>query len=908
MRRNHKTVEDILADETFLHWYNQTNDEIFRKWQNWVDEDPANELLVEEAAKMLSSMVEPEKIPEVPIPKFIDRFVDSPESSEAKERKEKIIIKSKHPIMFKNYFKIALRQLRRQKMYSAIKIGGFSLSLAACLLIALFIKDELSYDKFYPNAKNVYRIVAHYKDNEFDEKGTSMTAPAAGAIKKDLPEIVNTGRLMPFALFYGAGSNYVRPEGQEKNIYEEGFSYADQSLLDILQIPMVYGQRSKALAAPNTIVFSKKMADKYFPNQDCVGKVVYLNDDTKRPFKIGGVMKDFPANSQYQYDFFITLTGVEFWNGEQTYWGAQNYETLVQLKPGTNIQEFNNKLTKDIIEVYAIPFMIQNKDKDVSKAHNVTYALQNISDMHLYAHDVHDYAKTRGDIRFVWLFGGIALFILIIACINFINLSTAKSANRAKEVGLRKVIGSFRSSLINQFLTESLLYSVFSFVLALVIAWALMPFFNTLSAKSLKMPWGEWWLFPILIVSSIIVGLLAGLYPSFYLSSFKPISVLKGNLSRGSKNSLLRNGLVVFQFTTSIILIIGTIVIYSQTKFILNKSVGFDKSQVLMIQGTHTLRDNIKPFRDELSKLAQVKSVSISDYLPISNTKRNGNTFYNEGKTQEESGVGGQYWIVDDEYIKTMGMKLLAGRNFSSEMKSDSQAVVISQLLATKLNLKDPIGKLITNGYDHMKVVGVIEDFNSESMRDAITPVCLRLGISPSIVSIKANGADMKNLIPAVTAIWKKFAPAQPIRYSFLDESFANMYADVERMANIFTSFAILAILIACLGLFALSAFMAEQRNKEISIRKVLGATVGGITTMLSKDFIKLVLIAILIASPISWWAMTKWLQDFQYRTPITWWMFFAASMLVILIALATISFQSIKAAVANPAKTLRSE
>jgi putative ABC transport system permease protein len=796
-------------------------------------------------------------------------------------------------------------------MYSAIKIGGFALSLAACFLIALYIRDELSYDKSYPDANRIGRIIGVYNDNGNIEKWTAMTPPTAKVVEKDFPEVEKAARLMPNTLFYGAGSNYVRPAGQEKNIYEDGFTYADQSLLDILKIPMVYGDRSKALAEPNTIVISKKKADKYFPGQDCVGKIIFLNDDKKKPFKIGGVMKDFPSTSQLQYDFILTLTGVEFWQGEQTGWGSQNYETYILLRPGVNMKEFEKKLSADLMNNYIVPDMVWNGDKDVEKiTKNARFELQLISDIHLKSYDIHDFASSHGDMRFVWLFGAIACFILIIACINFINLSTAKSANRAKEVGLRKVIGSFRSSLIKQFLTESFLFSFLSFVLAILLAWALLPLFNMLSAKSLTIPWTQWWLFPIMIAAAVLVGFLAGLYPSFYLSSFNPINVLKGNLSRGSKNSLLRNGLVIFQFTSSIVLIIGTIVIYSQTKFILNKKLGFDKDQVLLIEGAHTLGDKgVLSFKQELLKLSQVKSVSVSDYLPVAGTKRNGNTFYNDGKTKEESGVGGQFWIVDDDYIKTMGMKIVAGRNFSWEMLSDSQAVVINQTMAKKLHLKDPIGKLITNGWSHpFNVVGVVQDFNFESMRDSTGALCMHLGNSPSIVSVKMNTAEIKNLVPAITAVWKKFAPAQPIRYTFLDESFKNMYADVQRMGSIFTSFAILAIIIACLGLFALSAFMAEQRNKEISIRKVLGASVSGITAMLSKDFVKLVLIAVVIASPIAWWAMNKWLQDFSYRIEISWWMFGVAAILVILIALVTISFQSIRAAIVNPAKGLRSE
>ena len=811
--------------------------------------------------------------------------------------------------MIKNYFKIAVRQLRKQKMYSVIKIGGFALSIAACLLIALYIKDELSYDNLYPDGDRIYRVVGELNDKGTILKEVDFPPPMAKAIKKDFPEVEKSARFMPNRLFTGAGSNYLRRTDQQENTYESGFTYADQEVLDILDIPMVYGDRAHALVEPNTLVISKKKADKYFPHKNPVGKTLFLNDDKSRPYTVGGVIKDFPTTSHLQYDFFLTLSGNELWPGEQTSWGSSNYPVYLLLRLGTNIAQFEKKLTADVLNNYFIPNTIASGQsrKDAEEfAKNASLHLQPIRDIHLRSYDIHD-DFSHGDIRFVWLFGAIACFILIIACINFINLSTAKSANRAKEVGLRKVVGSHRSSLVKQFLTESLLFSFLSFVFGLVLAWALLPYFNTLSAKALTIPWSAWWLLPLMISAAFVIGIFAGLYPSLYLSAFKPVNVLKGVVSRGSKSSILRNGLVVFQFTTSIILIIGTFVIYKQTHFILNKKVGFDKDQVLLIQGTNTLGDQVKSFRNELLKLSHVKSASISDYLPIAGTKRNGNTFWNEGKIKEEAGTGGQFWIVDDDYLKTMGMKIVAGRNFSFEMPSDSQAVVINQTLAKKLNLKDPVGKRITNG-TVFNIVGVVQDFNFESMRDNIGALCMHLGNSPSIVSVKINTADVKNLIPSIGAVWKKFAPAQPLRYTFLDESFANMYADVQRMGSIFTSFAILAIIIACLGLFALSAFMAEQRNKEIGIRKVLGASVSSISTMLSKEFVKLVVIAIVIASPIAWWAMSKWLQDFVYRITISWWMIAIAGLIAVVIALFTVSFQAIKAALANPVKSLRSE
>jgi putative ABC transport system permease protein len=810
--------------------------------------------------------------------------------------------------MFKNYFRIAARHLAKQKMYSAIKIGGFALGIAACLLIALYIKDELSYDRSYPATDRIYRITGEYNNNGKLETGADWPPPLAKAMKEDFPEVEKSGRLMPHPLFYCAGSNQVRTIDNEQNTYEEGFTYADQDMLDILQVPMVYGDMAHALSEPNTIVLSKRKADKYFPNQNPVGKLMILNNDKTRIYKVGGVMQDFPTNSHIHYDFCLTMTGYQLWNGEQTGWGSSNYYTYVLLKPGTDAAKLQSKL-KLILTKYYLPMLQQSGDKDADQfTQKAKLLLQPMTDVHLYSSNIDDGLK-KGDIRFVWLFGAIACFILVIACINFINLSTAKSANRAKEVGLRKVVGSHRIGLIKQFLTESLLFSVLSFVLGILLAALLLPYFNKLFAKSLSIPWIAWWLFPIMIVAAIIIGIIAGLYPSFYLSAFKPIDVLKGQISRGSKNSILRNGLVVFQFTTSIILIISTLVIYNQTQYILHKKIGFDKDQVLLLQGTNTLDNKTLSFKNELLKSPDIKAVSISDYLPVSGTKRDGNTFYKEGRTKEDIGVGSQKWRVDYDYLKTMGMKITEGRNFSRDMASDSSATIINKTMAEKLGLKDPIGQRIFNGWETWTVIGVMEDFNFESMKQNVDPLCIVLGNNTStIISAKIKTANTKSVISYITSVWKSFAPNQPIRYSFLDESFANMYAEVQRTGSIFTTFAVLAIIIACLGLFALSAFMAEQRNKEIGIRKVLGASVSGITTMLSKDFIKLVMISIVIASPIAWWAMTKWLQDFAYRISISWWMIATAGLVAIIIALITISFQSIKAALMNPVRALRSE
>src|SRR6201996_465548 len=521
--------------------------------------------------------------------------------------------------MIKNYLKIALRQLRKQKMYAAIKIGGFALGIAACLLIGLYIKDELSFDKSYPDNDQIYRVIGYYNTEGKIEKGTDWPAPIGKTLKSDFPEIEISGRLMPNSLFDKAGSNEVRRADQVQNTYEQGFTYADQEMLDILQLPMVYGKREIALKEPLTMVISKRKADKYFPGVNPVGQVMYLNNDKTKPYRIGGVMEDIPKNSHLKdFDFLLTLKGVDFYSGEQINWDASNYPTYVKLRPGTDIAQFEKKVTHDVVYNYYLPVMTKDGVKDAEKmAAKFSLHLQKVSDINLYSYDISDQTP-HGDVRFIWLFGAVACFILIIACINFVNLSTAKSANRAKEVGLRKAVGSYRSSLINQFLAESIVYSVFSFVIGLLLAWLMLPYFNTLASKSLTMPWHEWWLMPSLIVSAFIVGVVAGLYPAFYLSAFKPVQVLKGAISTGSKNSILRNSLVVFQFSASVILIICTLVIYNQTQFILHQKVGFDKDQVVVIQGTNTLGDkNVKSFKNELLKISSVKNASISDYLPV---------------------------------------------------------------------------------------------------------------------------------------------------------------------------------------------------------------------------------------------------------------------------------------------------
>ena len=819
-------------------------------------------------------------------------------------------VKHFHPelstIMFRSHFKIAYRHLLRQKFFSTIKIGGFALGIAACLLIGLFIRDELSYDDHYPEGDRIYRAIMVYDDPEGMIKGVHFPAPFAQVLKADYPEIQQTGRYLASTLF-GAGSKQIRRKDQDKNTYEEGFIFADQELLDILGVPFVYGDPAQALAQPHSLVITQNKAEKYFPGENPVGKVMILNNDVSKPFTIGGVIEDFPDQSHIRYDFLMTLAGVEFRPGEQTTWRANNYYTYLKVRADTDVAQLENKL-QAITEKYYLPSLLEaGRTNARQAADQMSFELQPLKDIHLRSEGIHDRLH-HGDIRLVWMFGAVALFILIIACINFINLSTAKSANRAREVGLRKVLGSLRKHLVNQFLVESMVFSFLAFALGALLARMLLPFFNELSGKELTFPWEEVWFMPLIAAAIFAIGLVAGLYPAFYLSAFKPARVLKGELSRGSKSARLRNGLVIFQFTTSIILIIGTSVIYRQMNYILDKKVGFEKEQVLLLHGVNTLEGKIPTFKKELLSLPSVQNASVSDYLPIEGTKRNNNGFWLEGKVQEDKPVYGQIWRVDHDYVRTLGMQMVEGRDFSLAMPTDSQSVIINQTLVEKMGLDNPIGTRITNSGEIWTVIGVVEDFHFESMKQDIRGICLVIGNSPSMLSVKLNTGDMPAFLNTLSALWDEFAPQQAIRYTFLDESFANMYADVKRTGRIFSSFAILAVVVACLGLFGLAAFLAEQRSKEMSIRKVLGASVRQIFLLLTQNFLMLVGVALLIAGPLGWLLMQRWLEDFEYRIEIGWDVFVIAGVVAVAIALLTISSQAIRAAMANPAEALRNE
>ena len=804
--------------------------------------------------------------------------------------------------MFKNHIKIAWRNIKKDKLFTLIKIGGFAMGIAACILIALFIKNELSYDNHYKNKNRIYRVVMQGQMNGETLKSVHFQRLFAETLESTYPEIEKAGKINTSELF-GAGRRALRVKGSSQNNFEEGFIYADQQVAEILEFDVLEGNPKNLLTNPGSIVLTDAKAAKYFPDGNAVGSTVYLDDNSIKPYTVTGVIKT--GDEEKSHLDFGYLLAIEDTN---TSWTTTNYFTYLLVAENTDIPALENKM-HSMLENYFIPAIVERGvgEDFMEVLKTLEYRLQPVADIHLKSDIKMGDRLKHGDIRFVWLFAAIAGFVLILAVINFINISTAKSANRAKEVGLRKTVGAFKSNLISQFLTESTIFSLISFVLGVLLAWALLPTFNSIAAKNIVMPWAQFWFLPLLLLAALIVGMLAGLYPALYLSAFRPVNVLKGNLSIGSKSGSFRSGLVVFQFTTSVVLIIGTLIIYQQMNFILDKKLGFDKEQVLMVEGANLLDNNIQTFKDRLLALSEVKSVSVSDYLPVDGTKRNGNTFRKANGGDQERGVPGQIWQVDFDYINTLGLNVDKGRGFLKEFASDSSAIVINNAMAKELGFENPIGQHINNGRD-WTIIGVLEDFHFKSLKEDIEPLSLVIGNSPSIVSIKLNSGVSKAALNDIENVWQEYVPNQAFEYTFLDQEFAQMHDDVQRMGKIFNSFALFAIFVACLGLFALSAFMVEQRKKEISIRLVLGAPFRSIYQLLTLNFMKLILISICIAIPIGGYMMSRWLQDFAYRITVGWEVYLTAGLIALGIAMLTISYQSIGAALIKPLKSLRTE
>ncbi|MBL0183371.1 MAG: ABC transporter permease [Chitinophagaceae bacterium] len=812
--------------------------------------------------------------------------------------------------MIKNYFKVAFRNLWKNKGYSAINIFGLAIGLATCLLITLYVTDELSYDRFIKSSERIYRINSDIRFGGGDLHMTQTSDMMGQLLKKDYPQVEQYARV------YANDGDKLIKKGNEF-INEQHVANADSTFFDVFALPVIAGDVKTALNEPNTVVITESTAKKYFGSADVLGKIIEVkNGPGTTPYKVTAVINDIPHNSHLNFEFFFSMKNVDYQWGQLT---SHNFNTYLLLKPGTDYKAFEKNLSEYTTK-YVLPYVqqfikISSMDELKKAGNKLEYSLIPVRNIHLHSDYSFEFAPS-GNIQYVYIFSAVALFILIIACINFMNLSTARSAKRAKEVGIRKVLGTERKTLISQFLVESTITATISLLIAVVIAYLVLPMFNNVAAKSLSVKdlLGIH-ILPFLILLPFVVGLLAGSYPALYLSRFRPIAVLKGSMHTGFKKSNLRNGLVIFQFATSIMLIIGTIVVYSQLDYIQTKKLGFNKDQVLIIDRANSLGNNVQAFKNEVLAMPGVTSGTLSSYLPVTNSSRSDNTFSKEAVMDTKNGIDMQSWLVDYDYINTMGMEIVKGRNFSKNYGTDSNAILITETTARLLGYDNPIGKEIyrpgnnpDDPFIAYPIIGVIKDFHFESLHQKLGPLCMKLGDRPGLASFKVSAASTKNLISQIENKWKAMAPGMPFSYRFMSDSFDEMYRSEQRAGTIAIVFAILAILIACLGLFGLVTYMAEQRTKEVGIRKVLGASVSNVVAMLSKDFLFLVLIAAVVAFPLAWWAMNKWLQDFEYRISISAWVFVAAGSAALLIALLTVSFQAIKAAIANPVKSLRTE
>ena len=809
--------------------------------------------------------------------------------------------------MFSNYLKIAWRNLLKNKTFSLINIIGLASGLASFILITLYITDELRYDRYHEKADRIYRINS---DIRFGGTALNMAVsadPMGATLKKDYPQVEQFARI-----YASEGSKLFKKDNVFIN--ESRVAYADSTLFDVFTFPAISGNPKTALNEPNTVVVTESTAKKYFGSVEAaMGKTMECNDERNRLYKVTAVIKDIPKNSHFILDMFLSMDNVEYGFGNFL---SHNFHTYIVLKPGTDYKAFEKNFVQ-VIDKYMLPqakqFMQIESMKDFEKTGNrLAYSLIPLTDIHLHSERGVELG-VNGNIQYVYIFGAVALFILLIACINFMNLSTARSASRAKEVGIRKVLGTEKKSLIRQFLAESTLTSFISLLLAVAFTWLALNWFNDLAAKEFQITdllQPGFLLF--LLAMPIVVGLVAGSYPAFFLSSFKPIAVLKGKMNTGFSKSNLRSTLVVFQFFTTILLITGTIVIYKQLNYIQSTKIGFNKEQVMVVDIPSMSRSTAESFKTEVSKLSSVKSASFAGFLPVSNSARNDNTWSTESVMTEKNGFNMQNWRIDYDYIPTLGMEIIKGRNFSPQYGGDSTALIINEATAALIGGGDPVGRKLysSDGQNPIvyTVIGVVKNFNYESLRKNVSPLAFRLGNNRWAAAFRVETKDMKNLLSQVESKFKAMAPGMPFSYNFLDESFDRMYRDEQRIGKIAFSFSFLAILIACLGLFGLATYMAEQRTKEIGIRKVLGASVSGIVQMLSKDFVKLVLIACVFALPLAWWAMSQWLQNFAYRVTIGWWVFAAAAVIALIIAVLTVSSQAVKAALSNPVKSLRTE
>jgi putative ABC transport system permease protein len=809
--------------------------------------------------------------------------------------------------MIRNYFKIAFRNLWRNKGFSLINILGLAIGIATCLIIMLFVNNELSYDRYNKKADRMVRVFFKIDIQDTKLKESTVMPPVAQTLKADYPEVEEATRLRDFGM--------PKLMNQNKTFKDDALAFVDSNFFSVFTLPLLEGDARTALIEPNSVVITKAVANKFFGNQDAMGKVISFKDGEFPPCKVTGIIDQVPPNSHFHFDLFVSMSGYP--EAGEPSWMRSNFYTYLVLQKGYEYKKLEAKLP-ELVDKYIGPQMQPAMGMTLAqfreKGNTLSFHLQPLTDIHLHSDFANDLSQP-GDIRYVYIFSAIALFMLLIACINFMNLSTAAASKRAREVGIRKVLGSRKPELIRQFLFETIVITALALALALVFSYLALPVFNYLADQKLSLQLSEHpFLVPESVLLVLVIGVLAGSYPAFYLSSFKPAEVLKSKLTSGGKSFGLRSSLVVFQFFISILLIVSTMVVYNQLYYIQHKNLGYDKEKVLVLQDTWVLGKNLDVFRQFVQNDLRVKSVSSSGYLPVGKTDNNA-AFVSPGENSRQLVKIFRY-DVDENYIPTLGMKLLEGRNFSRQFGSDSNNVIINEAAVIAFGWKKgtAVGKTITRTNNAgikevFPVIGVLKDFHFRSLHEHVTPLLMFFTPNQGNLIVKLRSTkDATALISLLEKRWKELGAEDPLTYSFLDDRYKNSYEAEQKTGLILGIFAALTIFVACLGLFGLAKFTASQRTKEIGIRKVLGASVAQVTGMLSKEFLVLVLISCILAFPVAWWAMNKWLQDFAYRINISWWIFALAGVTIILIALFTVSFQAIKAAMANPVKSLRTE
>lgn len=807
--------------------------------------------------------------------------------------------------MIKNYFQIAWRNIRKNKLFSVINILGLSLGIATCFILMLYVQDELSYDRFNKKADDIVRVIFQADINGGKINESVVMPPVAQTMKRDFPEVEDATRLKA----YGAAKITYK----DKVFKDDQLAYVDPNFFGIFTLPMIEGNAKTALLEPSTVVITKATAQKYFGKENAIGKIIVFNnsfDNTEENYTVTGVIENIPPNSHFHFDMFGSMKGWK--NATSDTWLGSSYYTYLLLKPGTDRKKMEAKFPA-MVAKYMGPQIQQQMglslQQFITKGNSLGFALQPLTSIHLHSETNNEF-EPGGNAKYVYIFAGVALFLLIVACINFINLSTAGASKRAKEVGIRKVSGSGRFQLIRQFLSESIVITLFALLIAIAMLQLALPAFNTISGKHLSFG-----VKPIigLIGLGLVVGIISGIYPAFYLSSFKPIAVLKGKITTTHKSFGLRSSLVVFQFFISVALIIGTIIVYQQMKFMQNKDLGYNKDQLLIIPNSYVLGKNEQVFKQQMLQDQGIENATMSWYKPAGPSNYNNALAYPQG--DDHLIVNGVDYHVDEEYIPTMGMQIINGRNFSKDFKTDSSAIILNETAAKALgwNNANAVGKtVIRQNSDKgenfpFHVIGVVKNFNFKSLHEAISPLYMTLQPEGGLI-FRIKTKDVAGLLATTKKQWDSYNTGEPFAYNFMDDLFDKTYAAEQKTGTILNIFSVLIIFVACLGLFGLVTYTAEQRTKEIGIRKVLGASASQVMQMLSKEFLKLVLIASLIAFPVAWWGMNKWLQGFAYRINISWWVFVIAGFTALLIALITISFQAIKAAIANPVKSLRTE